>query len=285
MVKIIPMDRDPLIPPLIPIDRWEIFANGLDHPECLAFDREGNLWAGCEAGQVYRIDPTGKVEQICTLGSFNAGLAFSPQDELFVCNPAKGMVRVDAGGKFEVFASHAGEHRLICPNFPVFDTAGNLYMSDSGQWKKRNGRLIRFTPDGVGETLAGPMGYANGLALSADEQFLFVVESDTDRIFRMELQTRRHEVYAAYVGRMPDGLALDADGNLYASCYASDDIHRITPDGKVGLFAWDRWAILLSRPTNMAFNGDTMYVANLGRTTITRAKVGVQGQRLLNLRK
>ena len=278
MVKIITMD------PLIPIERWEIFANGLDHPECLAFDREGTLWAGGEAGQVYRIDPDGKLEQITTLGSFNAGLAFSPTDELFVCNPAMGMVRVDRTGKFEVFATHASGEKVICANFPVFDSAGNLYVSDSGQWKKRNGRLIRFTPDGRGEVLAGPMGYANGLALSADERFLFVVESDTDRVFRMELQTGRHEVYAAYVGRMPDGLALDEEGNLYASCYASDEIHRITPDGQKQLFAWDRWAILLSRPTNMAFAGDTIYVANLGRTTITRAKVGVNGQRLVNLK-
>ena len=28
------------------------FASGLDHPEGLAFDREGNLWAGGEAGQL-----------------------------------------------------------------------------------------------------------------------------------------------------------------------------------------------------------------------------------------
>ena len=32
--------------PLIPIDKFEIFADGLDHPEGLVFDREGNLWVG-----------------------------------------------------------------------------------------------------------------------------------------------------------------------------------------------------------------------------------------------
>src|SRR5262249_22169846 len=154
------------------------------------------------------------------------------------------MVRVDRSGKFEVFASHAGERKLICPNFPVFDSAGNLYVSDSGQWKKRNGGLLRFTPDGRGETVASSFGYANGLALSADEKNLFMVESDTDRIFRFDLASGKHDVYATEVGRMPDGLALDVDGNLYASCYASDEIHRITPDRQKELFAWDRWAIL-----------------------------------------
>ena len=28
---------------------------------------------------------------------------------------------------------------------------------------------------------------------------------------------------------MPDGLAFDSTGDLFVSCYASDDIHRISP--------------------------------------------------------
>jgi gluconolactonase len=286
MVKIIPME--PLIPPLIPTERWEIFANGLDHPECLAFDREGYLWAGGEAGQIYRIDPAGKVEQITTLGSFNGGTAFSPKDELFVCNPAMGLVKVHRDGAFEVFATHAGDRKLICPNFPVFDSAGNLYVTDSGQWMKGNGALTRFTPDGRGEVFAGPFGYANGLALSADERYLYMVVSDRDCVLQLMPSNPLHQsIYATNVGRMPDGLALAVDGTLYASCYASDEIWAIDRGGndRKRLFAHDRWAILLSRPTNMAFNGDTMYVANLGRTTITRAKVGVKGQLLVNQRK
>jgi len=75
--------------PEIPIERFEIFANGLDHPECVAFDRDGYLWAGGEAGQVYRIDRAGKVETIATLGGFTGGIALSPAaDEVLVCNPA-----------------------------------------------------------------------------------------------------------------------------------------------------------------------------------------------------
>jgi gluconolactonase len=178
---------------------------------------------------------------------------------------------------------------LICPNYGVFDAAGNYYVTDSGHWKKRNGCLIRYTPDGRGEILAGPFGYANGLALSADGRFLFMVESDTDSVLRFEIRAdgtlSPHEVYATECGRLPDGLALDADGNLYVSCYASDEIWRINPAGEKTLFAWDRWAILLSSPTNIAFGGenlDELYVANLARTTISRAKVGRKGQPLVN---
>ena len=277
--------------PEISIDAFAIFATGLDHPECLAFDRDGYLWAGGEAGQIYRMDSHGQVTTIANLGGFCAGLAFSPADELFVCNPGLGIVRVQKSGSHAVFASQAEGHKLICPNYGLFDSAGNYYMSDSGQWKKNNGRLLRFRPDGKGERLAGPLGYANGLALSADEKFLFLAESDTDRILRFDLRPAgapgQPDVFAEGVGRFPDGLALDAAGNLYVGCYASDEVHRISPSGESRLFAFDRNAILISRPTNLAFGGknfDELYVANFGRTTITRARIGRRGQPLANQR-
>ncbi len=276
-------------PPEIPIDAFSVFAAGVDHSECVAFDGTGILWAGGEAGQIYRISADGKPELITTLGGFCGGLAFSPSDELHVCNPSHGIVRVKANGEWSVFASHAGDHKLICPNYGVFDSAGNYYVTDSGNWRKRNGWLIRYTPDGHGEKLAGPLGYANGLALSADERRLYMVESDTDSVLRFEIRADQTlgpaEVYATECGRLPDGLTLDREGNLYVCCYASDEIWRISPAREKALFAWDRWAILLGSPTNMTFGGtdfDELYVANLARTTITRAKVGRKGQPLAN---
>ena len=273
--------------PEIPIEKFEVFANGIDHPECIAFDRRGDLWAGGEAGQIYRISPDGKVQLVTTLGGFCAGLSFSPNDELFVCNPALGIVRVQASGEFEIFATQVGDQKIICPNYGLFDSAGNYYVTDSGNWKKNNGFLLRFTPDGKGEILGGPFGYANGLALSADEKTLFMVESNTDSVFRFEIRNdgsvNAPEIFATECGRFPDGLTLDAEGNLYVCCYASDEIWRISPSRKKTLFAWDRNAILLGSPTNMAFGGkdfDELYFANLARTTITRVSVGRKGQPL-----
>jgi gluconolactonase len=275
--------------PEISIEAFEIFATGIDHPECVAFDRDGNLWAGGEAGQIYRIPPDQKVQLVATMGGFCAGLAFCPADELLVCNPQHGVVRVKATGEFCVFASHAGSHKLICPNYGLFDSAGNYYLTDSGNFRKRNGYVIRFTPEGQGQVLTGPLGYANGLALSADGRSLFMVESDTNSVFRFAVHENGSlgapEVYATECGRFPDGLALDAEGNLYVCCYASDEIWRISPKREKTLFAWDPWAILLGSPTNMAFGGedlDELYFANLARTTVTRAKVNRKGQPLAN---
>lgn len=275
--------------PILPIESFEIFATGLDHPECIAFDRNGELWAGGEAGQIYRIDRNGKVTLVATLGGFCAGLAFSPLDRMLVCNPQHGIVHVKQDGTHSTFASQVDGHKIICPNYGLFDSVGNYYVTDSGNWKKRNGSLLRFFPDGSGQVIAGPFGYANGLALSADEKSLFMVESDTNSVFRFEIRPDgslgRYEACATDCGRFPDGLTLDSRGNLYVCCYASDEIWRISPGGKKELFAWDPWAILLGSPTNMAFGGENMdelYVANLARTTVTRCKPGCRGQPLAN---
>jgi sugar lactone lactonase YvrE len=94
---------------------------------------------------------------------------------------------------------------------------------------------------------------------------------------------RSSHVLAEGVGRLPDGLALDVEGNLYVCCYASDEILVVHPDGRIRQLAFDHHAILISRPTNLAFGGadfDEIYVANLGRYTITRAPAGVKGQPL-----
>jgi gluconolactonase len=277
--------------PQVAIDRFEVFATGLDHPECIAFDRAGDLWAGGEAGQIYRIDRKGSVSLITSLGSFNGGIAFSPDDELFVCNPAQGIVRVRRDGGHSVFARQAGSHRLVAPNFGLFDARGNYYVTDSGQWKKQNGMLLRFNASGDGEAVTGPLGYANGLAMTADCRTMYLAETDSNRVFRLPVSNGGDvgppEIFAEGVGRMLDGLALAADGSLLACCYASDEIWRIDARGRKELIAHDPNAILLGAPTNMAFGGEDLqelYVANLGRYTVTRARIGLSGQPLVTQR-
>ena len=71
------------------------------------------------------------------------------------------------------------------------------------------------------------------------------------------------------------------------SCYASDNIFQVSPARKVTLLAYDPQGTTLARPTNIAFGGsdqDDLYVANLGRWHINRAKVGIKGQPLVNQR-
>jgi gluconolactonase len=278
--------------PLIPLDRFRIFADGLDHPEGLAFDADGTLWAGGELGQIYRIDGRGRLREIARLGGFNLGLTFSRAQELYVCNSKlSALVRINRKGRVLESWERVGNRKLKTPNFSVFDSDGNLYFSDSGDFNRVNGWVYRIRKNGRAEMFAGPFAFANGLSLNADEKFLYVVQSTRDNVERVEILSNgragERKVYASGLHRVPDGAALDARGNLLVTCYASDNLYKVTPAGKVSLLAYDPQGTMIARPTNIAFGGpnfDQMYVANLGRWHISRAPAGVRGHLLANQR-
>jgi gluconolactonase len=278
--------------PEISLQKFEVFAEGLDHPEGLAFDADGNLWAGGELGQVYKITRKGKVRTVATLGGFNLGLTFSPRQDLFVCNFKLGaLIQLDRSGKTIRSWERAGRYRFRTPNFSVFDREGNLYFSDSGEFGKGDGFLFVLRANGKIEQLLDRMSFPNGMSLSADEHTLYVVQSTKNNVLAVPLldsgMIGKPRVYAAGLDNVPDGAALDAEGNLYVTCYASHNVYRVTPDGKVSLFAWDSEGTMLASPTNIAFGGakfDEMYFANLSRWHICRARVGIRGQRLANQR-
>jgi gluconolactonase len=275
----------------IPVEQFETYADGLDHPEDIAFDSEGVLWAGGELGQIYRVAEKEKVETVANIGGFCLGLCFSASDELYVCNPKLGsVIKVQKNGKAELFADSAGQYKLRVPNYGVFDSAGNLYVSDSGDWTRSNGCIVRFDRQGRGVVFSQEAYlFPNGLALSADERYLFVAQSHRDNVLRIEIRADglagEHDVYVAGMERIPDGLAFDVQGNLYVSCYASDNIYKVSPERNAIVLSYDRAGTALARPTNIAFGGDHLYVANLGRWHIARAKVGVRGQPLANQKK
>lgn len=273
--------------PTFSCQKMTVFAEGLDHPEGLAFDEEGVLWAGGEAGQIYRL-PAGKLEQVASVGGFCLGLTFSPSQELFVCNVGlHALQRIDKRGRVLQTIERVDGQPLQTPNFSVFDAHGDLYFSDSGEWSKSNGRIYRLRASGLVEFFAGPFAFANGLALNATGEALFVVESQRDCVTRLEIRkdgtAGEATVYASGLARIPDGVVFDSAQNLYVTCYATDCIYRVGTDGRVELFAYDPEGTILARPTNAAFGGPDrkdLYVANLGRWHITRLTTGNAGQLL-----
>jgi gluconolactonase len=78
-------------------------------------------------------------------------------------------------------------------------------------------------------------------------------------------------------GILPDGLAVAADGSLFIGCYEPSQVLRVDHTGAIEVVFADPTAHLLCHPTNVAFRGDSLLVANLGRWHITELAVGICG--------
>lgn len=61
---------------------------GLDHPEGIAWGRDGFAYAGGEAGQVYRIDIEAKTStKIADTGGFLLGIALDADNNIYALRP------------------------------------------------------------------------------------------------------------------------------------------------------------------------------------------------------
>lgn len=271
-----------------------IFADGLDHPECVAVHPDGSVWAGGEAGQIYRIPAAGGTpEEVVQIpGGFVLGIAFSPDASwLAICDLKHHCLqRMDVRtAKLEALAKTAGDHPIEIPNYPAFRDNGELFVSESGSFSRQTGMVMRFDQSGRGEVWhQGPLQFANGIAFAGDETFLYVVESFgrpgvTRIVIKPDNAAGACEPFCHLPGTVPDGLAFGADGTLYVGCYAPSRIYAVSPAGKAEVLAEDWTAHALSNCTNLAFGGrqwDRLYVANLGRWHIAEINLGRRGQPL-----
>lgn len=185
-------------------------------------------------------------------------------------------------GSLEQFADGGDGHPFRVPNYPAFDAEGNLYVSDSHAFKEPGPGIFRFLPGGSGRLWYDqPVNFANGLAISPDQRHLYVAETFANRVFRIPIgedgSPGEREDVAAFPGVLPDGLAFDVAGNLYVGCYEPSQVLRVDSAGNSACLVRDEEAHLLCHPTNLAFRGTTLFIANLGRWHISAIEVGSEG--------
>jgi sugar lactone lactonase YvrE len=274
---------------VIALERASIFFDGttteprLSHPECVAFDDEGAAWCGGDRGELYRVAPDGSaIEQVACTGGFTLGVALDGAGALYSCDLALGAVfKLDlASGALERFASG-----MRVPNFPVVDARrGCLYVSDSYDAAEAGPGIWRIALEtGAAELwYAQPLVFANGMALAPGGDALYVVETWAQRVVRVPIgadgRAGRPEPVVEGIERVPDGIAVDVDGRLYVACYEPSRVYRCDPvTGEVELLLDDPTAHVLCHPTNCAFRGTELFMANLGRWHLTRVDVGVEG--------
>jgi gluconolactonase len=264
---------------------FTMFVEGLDHPECVSWGPDGFVYAGGEAGQIYRIDlDTGEVTEVGSTGGFILGICLDADANVFACDPGNGAVmRITPGGEVSTYSTLP----LVNPNYPVFDRSGNLYVSDSGGFHEDNGRLFVLRPGGETELIdESVVQFPNGIALNAAEDYLYLAMSTIPGVMRLPVKdgavTGKAELVVETPRAVPDGLAFDEDGTLYIACYSPDVIYRLAQgSSQLETLAEDWERVTLASPTNLTFGGPerkTLVIASLCRWHLSKGQLPVAGQ-------
>jgi sugar lactone lactonase YvrE len=224
-------------------------------PNGIAVDPSGTIYITENGNNVVRrISRSGGNITVETVAGIFNEITDEDRQERFN-STRHGMASYRDAGLFDS-AFRLPDEILIAPD-------GTIYVADAGNSVIRRIRQNGGQP--VVETIAGNgvPGFADGkaersrfntptaLALSADGNFLFVADTNNNRIRRIDLVNRRVSTVAGggTKGTIPDGpggqaiilqpigLALDSDGTLYVAELVVSDIRRIDPAGNVTTLA------------------------------------------------
>jgi len=210
------------------------FLNGVgtaarfNHPFGIAVDAAGNVYVADQGNSLIRkIDPalnvttfagkagiTGSANGMDTLAAFNKpfGVAVDASGNVYVADAGNnsiraispaGLVSTFAGTGIPGFTNGADTATFNSPLGVAVDGGGNVYVADY-----ENDLIRKITPAGVVSMLAGTgaTGADNGTATTATFD-------------------------------LPEGVAVDAGGNVYVADNGNNLIRKITPDGTVSTLA------------------------------------------------
>ncbi|MEM7022347.1 MAG: SMP-30/gluconolactonase/LRE family protein [Pseudomonadota bacterium] len=254
----------------------------LSHPEGVAVGPDGWIWAANENGQIFKITPDGDAfEVVFDTGGFALGLAFEGDRALFICDLQHAAVfRFDLKSRA---LERWGADGLRIPNYPLVDAPrGRLLVSDSHASGTPGPGVWAFDlVTGEGSLWCdAAMNFANGLAMRSGEDALYVCETFARSITRIPIlpdgSAGAPEPFATDLPGLPDGIAFDCNGELVVGCYEPSRLLRIGQDGnRVDVLIEDVTAHTFCHPTNIAFAGDRLFTANLGRWHLAEVAMDV----------
>lgn len=202
-------------------------------PEDVAVDAQGRIYGGLHDGRIIRINNDGSSQEtFATIeGGRPLGLHFDASGNLIVADAWKGLLSVDPSGAITVLSTEHGGRPFVFADDLDIASDGKIYFSDASdtynqpQYRldliegRPHGRLLVFDP-ATGETdmLLDDLYFANGIALSENEDFVLVNETARYRVTRYWLKGEKagtSDVFIDNLPGFPDGISSNRKGTFW----------------------------------------------------------------------
>ncbi|XP_054808215.1 protein STRICTOSIDINE SYNTHASE-LIKE 5-like [Prosopis cineraria] len=219
--------------------RWEVMGMGqVEGPEDLVYDGGGGgvIYAGCSDGWIKRVTVNDSVSDLVVHNWVNTGgrplgLALSSNGDILVSDADKGLMRVTKEGKVRVLVEEVGGVRFKLTDGVDVAEDDTIYFTDASYKYslsnfmldflegKPHGRLMSFDPSTNHTTLlASKLYFANGVAVSPDQQYVVFCETLMRRCRKYNIKGSKKgkiENFVQHLPGLPDNIHYDAQSQLY----------------------------------------------------------------------
>jgi gluconolactonase len=204
------------------------------------FDKSGNLYVvDIPFGRIFRIAPDKSWSLVVEYEGEPNGLALHPDGRLFITDYRNGLLAVKPQtGQIEVVLGRRNSERFKGVNDLTFAKDGTLYFTDQGQTGLHDpsGRVFRYQSNGHLDCLIANGPSPNGLVLTPEQDVLFVAMTRDNSVWRVPLlpdgMTGKVGRFASFHGTAgPDGMAIDAAGNLFVAHASLGKIFVLDAEG------------------------------------------------------
>ena len=179
---------------------------GEQGPEHVALGPDGKLYAAVASGDILRMNPDGTAQEVfVNTGGRVLGFDFDAAGNLIAADTVKGLLAISPAGMITVLADNVGGDPIGYADAVVVGGSGKIYFSDASTrfapalWggtfeasildiieQSCTGRILEHDPaTKTTRVVARGLSFANGVALSADEQTLLVNETGRYRVWKI----------------------------------------------------------------------------------------------------
>lgn len=177
-------------------------------PEHVAIAKDGNLYTAVNNGNIVRIKSDGALLEIfANTGGRVLGFDFDANGNLIAADAMRGVLSIAPDGAVRVLFGDVNGDPVRYPNSVVVAGNGKIYITDSSarfapaDWggtfeastldiveQSATGRVLEHDPkQNTTRIVAKGLSFANGIALSDDEQTLFVNETGRYRVWKISV--------------------------------------------------------------------------------------------------
>ncbi|MDF5721892.1 MAG: SMP-30/gluconolactonase/LRE family protein [Rhizonema sp. PD37] len=246
------------------------------------------LFSDIPANKIYKLSADRQAAVFREPSHHSNGLTRDRQGRLIACeHGSRRVIRTEPDGTLTVLSDRFGSQKLNSPNDVIVKSDGAIYFSDPPYGIQPEEQelpfqaVYRLSPDGQNlKVVADDFVKPNGLALSPDEQTLYIADSsERCHIRAFDVQADGmivngrvfHIMKTTGVIGDPDGMKVDQQGHLYAT--GPSGVWVLEPDGThLGII------VLPEQPANCAWgDADWQSLYITARTSLYKIRVNIPG--------